>query len=65
MSNRSIRQASALTRRKQDVKMYDGILKSGVFPVEVRGVSMEKQDITRKLKLAQTELKILESKVGV
>ena len=62
MSNRSVRQTGALVRRNQDIKLYEGILKSGVFPIEIHGRFLEKQDITRKLKLALSEVKTLESK---
>ena len=60
MSNRSTRQAGALARRKHDIKLYEGILKSGVFPIEIHGRFLEKQDITRKLKLALSEVKTWE-----
>lgn len=62
MSNRSTRQSSALSRRQQDVKMYQGILKSGVFPVKVHGLELDKKEISKKLTIAETEVEILKSK---
>jgi len=64
MSNRSVRQMGALARRKQDIKLYEGIAKSGIFPVELGGEEYEEKDIKRKLKLAQSEVKVLEGRVG-
>ena len=64
MSHRTTRQMGALERRKKDIKLYEGIVKSGVFPVELGGEEYEEKDIKRKLKLAQSEVKVLEGRVG-